>query len=160
MVVKFLDHNNMELQQQRRRRQRERFKRNRYILAKQKLCTCITLFCTFFAVVSIFLISRTHLWSRWTQKFPFPFSKHWYGPFGFNHPNFANNSTNQMKFNMIDKVWNSANFLFLRNVFGLSSSKNYPTMATRRNDFSLLQKKFGLTELFSWDFFRVKVHQH
>ena len=32
MVVKFLDHNNMELQQQRRRRQRERFKRNRYIL--------------------------------------------------------------------------------------------------------------------------------
>ena len=61
MVVKFLDHNNMELQQQRRRRQRERFKRNRYILAKQQLCTCITLFCSFFAVVSIFPISRTQI---------------------------------------------------------------------------------------------------
>ena len=39
----------------------------------------------------------------------------------------------------MDKVWNSANFLFLRNVFGLSSSKNFATMATRSNAFSLLQ---------------------
>ena len=46
----------------------------------------------------------------------------------------------QIKWNlMIDKVWNSANFRFLRNIFGLSSSKNFATMATRRNAFSLLQ---------------------
>ena len=33
--------------QRRRRRQRERQKSNRFRLAKQQLCTCITLFCTF-----------------------------------------------------------------------------------------------------------------
>ena len=36
-----------ELKQWRRRRQRERQKSNRFRLAKQQLCTCITLFCTF-----------------------------------------------------------------------------------------------------------------
>ena len=36
-----------ELKQRRRRRQRERQKSNRFWLAKQQLCTCITLFCTF-----------------------------------------------------------------------------------------------------------------
>ena len=36
-----------ELMQRRRRRQRERQKSNRFRLAKQQLCTCITLFCTF-----------------------------------------------------------------------------------------------------------------
>ena len=44
MIAKFLDHKNMEIKQQ--RRQRERQKSNRLILAKQQLCTCITLFCT------------------------------------------------------------------------------------------------------------------
>ena len=34
-------------QSRRRRRQRERQKSNRFKLAKQQLCTCITLFCTF-----------------------------------------------------------------------------------------------------------------
>ena len=40
--------------QRQRQRQRERQKSNRFILAKQQLCTCITLFCTFlyFAVVA------------------------------------------------------------------------------------------------------------
>ena len=36
-----------ELKQRRRRRQRERQKSNSFRLAKQQLCTCITLFCTF-----------------------------------------------------------------------------------------------------------------
>ena len=36
-----------ELKQRRRRRQRERQKSNWFRLAKQQLCTCITLFCTF-----------------------------------------------------------------------------------------------------------------
>ena len=36
-----------ELQQRRRRRHRGRQKSNRFILAKQQLCTCITLFRTF-----------------------------------------------------------------------------------------------------------------
>ena len=38
---------NRELKQRQRRRQRERQKRDRFRLAKQQLCTCITLFCTF-----------------------------------------------------------------------------------------------------------------
>ena len=38
---------NKELKQRRRRRQRERQKSNRFRLAKQQLCTCVTLFCTF-----------------------------------------------------------------------------------------------------------------
>ena len=36
-----------ELKQRRRRRQRERQKGNKFRLAKQQLCTCLTLFCTF-----------------------------------------------------------------------------------------------------------------
>ena len=36
-----------KLKQRRRRRHRERQKSNRFRLAKQQLCTCITLFCTF-----------------------------------------------------------------------------------------------------------------
>ena len=36
-----------ELKKRRRRRQRERQKSNRFRLAKQQLCTCITIFCTF-----------------------------------------------------------------------------------------------------------------
>ena len=38
---------NRELKRRRRRRQRERQKSNRFILAKEQLCTCFTLFCTF-----------------------------------------------------------------------------------------------------------------
>ena len=37
-----------ELKQRRRRRQQERHKSNWFRLAKQQLCTCITLFCSFF----------------------------------------------------------------------------------------------------------------
>ena len=39
--------NNREFKQQRRRRQRGRQKSSWFWLAKQQLCTCITLFCTF-----------------------------------------------------------------------------------------------------------------
>ena len=44
MVAKFLDR---ELKQRRQRRQRELEKSHRFISAKQQLCTCVTLFCTF-----------------------------------------------------------------------------------------------------------------
>ena len=42
-----------------------------------------------------------------------------------------------MKLNKIDEVWNSANPRFKWH-FGLLSSKNFATMATRRNVFSSL----------------------
>ena len=50
--------NNGELKRQRRRRQRERQKSNRFILAKQQLCTCITLFCTFLSRLLASFLSR------------------------------------------------------------------------------------------------------
>ena len=48
MWIQLYTCNNRQLKQRRRRRQRERQKSNRFRLAKQQLCTCITLFCTFF----------------------------------------------------------------------------------------------------------------
>ena len=61
MIAKFLDLSNMEMKQQ--RWQRERQESNRFILAKQQLCTCITLFCTYLSrrcttATWNFLISR------------------------------------------------------------------------------------------------------
>ena len=52
MVATFLDHNSGELQRQRQRRQRERQKGNRFILTKQQLCPCITLFLYFLAIIA------------------------------------------------------------------------------------------------------------
>ena len=46
-----------ELKIRRRRRQRERQKSNRFRLAKQQLCTCITLFCTY--------LCRRYMTSTW-----------------------------------------------------------------------------------------------
>ena len=51
MVAKFLDLNNTEFKQRRRRQQREQLKSNKFILAKQQLCTRITLFVHFSAAV-------------------------------------------------------------------------------------------------------------
>ena len=95
MLTKFVDHNNKELKTRHRRRQRELEKSNRFILAKQQLCTCITLFCMFLsrrcrAATWNFLILRT----RFTQKFPFSFSKLRCGPYGFNPRKFRQHLTN------------------------------------------------------------------
>ena len=116
MVAKILDHNNGELKQGRRRQQRERRKTNRFILAKQQLCTCITLFCTILSgrctiATWNFLISRTRSMElvNTAQNFSFSFSKLRYGPFGFNPRESRQHLTNWMKLNKIDEVWNSAN---------------------------------------------------
>ena len=95
MLTKFVDHNNKELKQRHRWRQRELETSNRFILAKQQLCTCITLFCMFLsrrcrAATWNFLILRT----RFTQKFPFSFSKLRCGPYGFNPRKFRQHLTN------------------------------------------------------------------
>ena len=79
MVAKFLDHNNRELKQRRRRRQREELKSNKFLLANQQLCTCITLFCTFHCATVTWnlLISRACVNGVETQHkmFLFFFSK-------------------------------------------------------------------------------------
>ena len=78
-----------ELKQRRRPRQRERQQRNRFRLAKQQLCTCITLFCTFLCrrcttrtwkcVISRFVEDGN---TRQQQSFSFP--ELWYSPLEFN----------------------------------------------------------------------------
>ena len=53
-----------ELKQRRRRRRRERQKSYRFILAKQQLCTCITLFCTL-----LWRRCTTTTWKRLISRF-------------------------------------------------------------------------------------------
>ena len=75
--------------QRQRRRERERQKSNSFRLVKQKLCTCITLFCTFF--------SRRSTTTTWKclilcfvengnpiQQLPISFPELWYSPLEFN----------------------------------------------------------------------------
>ena len=75
--------------QRRRRRQRERQKSNRFRLAKQQLCTCITLFCT--------LLCRHYMTATWKcfisrfvedvntrQRLLFLFLELWYCVLEFN----------------------------------------------------------------------------
>ena len=76
MTAKFLDHNNGELKQWRLWRQRARQKSNRFTLAKQQLCTCITLFCTILSrrcktATWNFLISLAHFMEYPAQVFLF-----------------------------------------------------------------------------------------
>ena len=61
----------------------------RFLLAKQQLCTCITL-----------KGEREHI----AQQFPFSFSKLRYGPFGFNPRKFPQHLTNEIKLNKFDEV--------------------------------------------------------
>ena len=73
MVAKFLDDNQRELRQQ---RQRERQKKAiKFILVKQLLCTCITLFALLSAIVAR-LRHETSYFTEWvntTQKVIFSF---------------------------------------------------------------------------------------
>ena len=96
-------------------------------LAKQQLCTCITLFCTFpsrrCTTATWNFLYVPALGSRWTQH-NFFFSK-------------------QIKWNWIRlmkfvTVW----IHFLSDVFGLLSSKHFATVATWRKDFSSLLHQF------------------
>ena len=66
MVATFLDHNSGELQRQIQRRQRERQKGNRFILTKQQLCPCITLF---FIFLSHHCKSATWNFLIWRARF-------------------------------------------------------------------------------------------
>ena len=56
---------------------------NKFILVKQQLCTCTTLFCTFLAILARLRHDTT------TSRARFSFSKLRYGFFEFNPENFA-----------------------------------------------------------------------
>ena len=78
-----------ELKQRRRRRQREREKSDSFILAKQQLCTSITLFCIHFLAVVAgatwkCLISRFVEDGNTRQQLSFCFPELWDCPVEFN----------------------------------------------------------------------------
>ena len=73
-----------------RRHQRERQKKNSWLrLAKQQLCTCITLFCTFLCrhcttTTWKYLISRFFEDVHTRQRLSFSFPEFWHSPLEFN----------------------------------------------------------------------------
>ena len=80
---------NREFTQRRRRRHLERQKSNRFRLAKQQLCTCITLFCTFLCrrcttTTWNCLISRFVEDGSKRQQLSFSFPELWRSPLEFN----------------------------------------------------------------------------
>ena len=108
---------NRELKQQRRRRQRERQQSNRFKLAKQQLCTCITLFCTFLCrrcttttwkcLISLF-VEDVKTKQRFFSSFPELCSLLDLPP-----EKFVNIwRSNWTSWNKRDNVWSSANSLF------------------------------------------------
>ena len=84
---------NRELKQ--RQRQLEWQKSNRFIVAKQQLCTCIMLFCTFLCCHCMTtawkcLISRFVKDRNTRQQLSFSFPELWYSPLEFNSKKIAN----------------------------------------------------------------------
>ena len=88
-----------ELTQRLRRRQREQQKSNRFRQAKQQLCTCITLFCTFLCrrcttATWNGLISRFVEDGNKRQQFSFSFPELWCSPLEFNYNKNCQHFTN------------------------------------------------------------------
>ena len=78
-----------ELKHRRRRRQWKRWKSNRFRLAKQQLCTCITLFFTFLCRHCT-TITFTVEDGNARQKLSFSFPELWYSVLEFNSNTFVN----------------------------------------------------------------------
>ena len=92
-------------------------KSNRFRLAEQQLCTCITLFCTFLsrrctATTWKCLISRFVEDGNIRRLLSFSFPELWYSPLEFNSKKVWQELTNWTRWNERDKVWGSANSLF------------------------------------------------
>ena len=98
-----------KLKQRRRRRQRERQKRVR--LAKQQLCTSITLVhCT--TTTWNFLVSRLMEDVNTRQLFSFSFSELRFSPLEFNSNKIRQHMTNWTRWNKRREVWNSKKSIF------------------------------------------------
>ena len=106
-----------ELKQRRRRRQRERQKRNWFRLAKQQLCTCVTLFCTFLCrqcttTTWKCLILRFVEDVNTRQRLSFSFPELWCSLLEFNSRKICQHLTKWTRWNKREKVWGSATSLF------------------------------------------------
>ena len=106
-----------KLKQRRRRRQRERQKGNWFRLAKQQLCTCIMLFCTFLCrqcktTTWNCLISRFSEAENTRQRLSISFPELRYSLFEFNSRENCQHLMKGTRWNKRDKVWSSATSLF------------------------------------------------
>ena len=106
-----------ELKERRRWRQQERQKSNGFRSARQQLCTCITLFCTFLcrrctSTTWKYLNSRFVEDGNTRQQLSFYFPELWYSPSPsqFNSKGICQHLTNWTRQNKRDEVWSSANF--------------------------------------------------
>ena len=113
-----------ELKQRRRRRQRERQKSNWFRSAKQQLCTCIMLFCTFLCrpcttTTWNCLISRFSEDVNTRLRVSISFPELWCSLLEFNSRKNCQHLTKWTRYNKRDKVWSSANSLFKWRVRGL-----------------------------------------
>ena len=109
-----------ELKQRRRRRQRERQKKksNWFRLTKQRLCTCITLFCTFLSrrcttTTWKCLISRfVEDGGNTRQRVSFSFPELWYSLLEFSSRKSCQHLRNWTRWNKRETVWSRATLLF------------------------------------------------
>ena len=111
--------NYKELKQWRWLRERERQKSNVFRLAKQQLCTCITLFCTFCCrhctTTTWNCLNSCFVKDRNTrQQLSFSFPELWYSLLEFNSRKICQHLMNWTSWNKCDKVWSSVNSLFKR----------------------------------------------
>ena len=89
----------------------------RFRLAKQQLCTCITLFCTFLSrrcttTTWKCLISRFVEDGNTGQQLSFSFLELWHSPSELNSQKIADICTNWTRWNKRDQVWGSTNSRF------------------------------------------------
>ena len=111
-----------KLKQRRRRRQRERQKSNWFRMAKQQLCTCIMLFCTFLCrqcttTTWNCLISRFSEAENTRQRLSISFPELRYSLFEFNSRENCQHLMKGTRWNKRDKVLCSATSLIKRGRF-------------------------------------------
>ena len=108
---------NREFTRRGRRQQQERQKSDRFRQAKQQLCTCITLFCTFLChrcttTTWNCLISRFVGDGNKRQQLSFSLPELRCSPLQFNSKQICQHLTHYTRWNKRDKVWGSPNSLF------------------------------------------------
>ena len=104
----------LQVKQRRRRRQQERQKTIGSEIGKTT--TCITLFSTFLCrrcMTTTWVLNVTFCRERDARRLPFSFSELRYSPLELNSRKIRTHLTNWTRWNKRDKVWSSANSLFI-----------------------------------------------
>ena len=123
-----------ELKQRRRRRQQERHKSNWFRLAKQQLCTCSTLFCTFFSLPSLHDYDVKLPISRFLRDVNTEQQLSIYFPeYQFNSRKNCQHLTKWTRWNKRYKVWSSA--------FSYPSTTLLLKLSNTRNTYNIVEQQ-------------------